>query len=332
MMELKRMVRKLFLLAMISAVLISFGCEQKPVTSDNHNEETPEPDPIPDPVSGDKTFTVDGVSFVMKSLDEVTDGNLGAEEHFDNKPRTVSLSSYLVAETQITQELWEKIMGNNPSKFKDIPAENGEAPKKRPVENINWYQAITFCNKLSIKQNLEPCYTVTVSGEVVDFSKITFNEIPKAKNEDWSKASMDMSKNGFRLPTETEWEWAAKGGKNEKWAGTDEKAKLKEYAWYKDEDGGDSGKKTHEVKKKQPNGYGLYDMSGNVYEWCWDRYDADKPPQNGNDPTGSDSGIPRVTRGGSFGEVANNTACAYRFSIPPWYVNRSLGFRVVCRP
>ena len=158
-------------------------------------------------------------------------------------------------------------MGTNPSYFKNA---------KNPVECVIRYQCIAFCNKLSLKLGLTPCYTVTVSGNPIDFETLAYNDIPSLDNADWNKAVLDMSKNGFRLPTEAEWEWAAKGGTENKWAGTDTESKLVNYAWY----GANSNNKTHEVKKKLPNGYGLYDMSGNVWEWCWDWYN-DSTPANG---------------------------------------------------
>ena len=140
-----------------------------------------------------------------------------------------------------------------------------------------------------------------------------------------------MSKNGFRLPTEAEWEWAAMGGKNYRWAGTDTKSELKNYAWYKNDDGGDANNKTHQVKMKQPNAYGLYDMSGNVWEWCWDRYSR-TTPTGGQDPAGAASGVIRVDRGGSWVTDADNAARAYRDNGGPGVRSSSLGLRLVSRP
>ena len=142
-----------------------------------------------------------------------------------------------------------------------------------------------------------------------------------------------MSKNGFRLPTEAEWEWAAKGGTDDKWAGTNIKSELKNYAWYKNDDGGDANGKTHEVKKKLPNGYGLYDMSGNVYEWCWDWYKNETPAGGQTDPMGVDSGFERVKRGGSWDFTTFNAARAYREkSLPDNCNSNNLGLRLACRP
>ena len=125
---------------------------------------------------------------------------------------------------------------------------------------------------------------------------------------------MDMNKKGFRLPTETEWEWAALGGTQHKWAGTNEKTQLKDYAWYVNSDGGDANNTTHEVGTKTANGYGLRDMSGNVQEWCWDIYDNPLPNPLPSDYTGADpgTGTDRVVRGGHWGTDSNDAACAYR--------------------
>ena len=275
----------------------------------------------------DITYDIEGIEFTMKGIAAVNDALLGDNIYSNNKPHTVSLSAYLIGETEVTQELWEKVMDKNPSFFKSNPA-SGESQGKRPVENINWYHAIAFCNKLSLKLGLDPCYTVKVGGYPVNFKALTFADIPAGSiNADWDNAELDMNKNGFRLPTEAEWEWAAKGGKYYKWAGTDTETELTNYAWYSS----NSGDKTHEVKKKAPNGYGLYDMSGNVVEWCWDWYGT-IPASLGADYTGPDSGSRRVSRDGSWKGNAYNCPVVYRdFYSPDSRINR-LGIRLACRP
>ena len=274
----------------------------------------------------DKTYTVGSVAFTMKGIAAVNDASLGHDDYDNNKPHTVSLSAYLIGETEVTQELWQAVMGNNPSGFTGTPAE-GKRQGKRPVENVNWYQAIAFCNKLSIKLGLDPCYTVKVGGSPVDFATLSFDQIPTGNNADWNKAELDMNKKGFRLPTEAEWEWAAKGGTDNKWAGTNTDAELKNYAWY----ALNSGSKTHEVKKKDPNGYGLYDMTGNVWEWCWDWYGT-IPASLGADYAGPASGSLRVERGGSWNYGAYDCTVGVRGNSSPGLRSNRLGFRLACRP
>ncbi|MGI5067698.1 formylglycine-generating enzyme family protein [Treponema denticola] len=278
----------------------------------------------------DKTYTVGSVEFTMKGIAAVNDASLGHNDYNNNKPHTVSLSAYLIGETEVTQELWQAVMGNNPSWFNGSSGKEpaaGEAQKKRPVENVNWYDAIAFCNKLSIKLGLEPCYTVKVGGTPLNFANLSFELIPTTDNPDWNKAELDMNKKGFRLPTEAEWEWAAKGGTDYKWAGTNTEAELTNYAWYYS----NSGYKTHEVKKKSPNGYGLYDMSGNVWEWCWDWY-GDLSASLGADYAGPASGYYRVFRSGSWYFNAKDCTVGIRNHISPAYSCDYLGFRLACRP
>ena len=275
------------------------------------------------PASADKTYTVGGISFTMKGIAAVTNGTLGHAGYSNNAEHTVSLTAYRIGETEITQELWEKVMSNNPSGFSSSP-ESAEMQEKRPVESVNWYECIAFCNELTKQAGLgeSECLYYSDAG----YTKVYTKEDADARKEVYLYTA--MNKKGFRLPTEAEWEWAAKGGTTDKWAGTNKKSELKDYAWYD----ANSGDKTHEVKKKTANRYGLYDMSGNVWEWCWGWY-KDSTPAGGQDPTGSaDSGFLRVGRGGSWKDVANFAARAYRGNFDPDDSYYFVGLRVVCRP
>ena len=153
-------------------------------------------------------------------------------QNIDRQMILVPGRTYSILKTEVTQELYESVMGENPSEF------NGE--KNLPVEKVIWYDAVEFCNRLSKKAGLEPAYSI--NGSSVEWNR---------------------NASGYRLPTVEEWQYAAKGGQDYKYSGS---GNLGEVGWYKD----NSESKTHPVAQKVPNGYGLYDMSGNVAELCWD--------------------------------------------------------------
>ena len=309
-----------------------------------------------------KTYEVGSVEFDMRQIPAVKGAQLGYKDvtgfmdFSDNMPYTANLSAYSIGETEVTQKLWKEVMGSNPSFFdnsgnKQLPGMDGEylvntkvalgeEQEKRPVENVSFFQMIAFCNKLSIKLGLQPCYTVKDKDngdQPIKFETFDVSKIPTDKDERWLGVEVDMSKNGFRLPTEAEWEWAAKGGKgNIAWAGTNKMTALKYYAWYNDKTGGDSGERTHEVKKKKPNGYGLYDMSGNVGEVCWDVYENTTPPDGLTDPTGAEKPVDdrdnRSMRGGDW--FFNTKSCRIAMRSPSpnvWEPLVYTGLRLVKR-
>ena len=295
---------------MLAAMVLFIGCPNA-AGGNSGGSITP-------PASDDKTYTVEGIGFTMKGIAAVTNGNLGHNDEGNNGVHTVSLTAYRIGESEVTQELWQAVMGENPSWFKSSP-DGSEVQAKRPVESVNWYECIAFCNELTKKvpELGESQCVYTVDGHTYGTTDATAKKEP----------AMDMNKKGFRLPTEAEWEWAAMGGTENKWAGTDKENELKDYAWYK----ANSSGKTHEVKQKQANGYGLYDMSGNVWEWCWDWY-SNSTPTGGKDPQCADSGSYRVARGGGWGNDADFAARAYRDFSNPDYSFNFLGLRVVSRP
>jgi formylglycine-generating enzyme len=204
-----------------------------------------------------------------------------------------------------------------------------------PVVNVNWYDAIEYANWLSLRMGLDTVYTI---------DKQTRD--PNNRNEraelKW-RVGLRTGVNGYRLPTEAEWEYAARAGRADRWAGCSEEAELREYAWYGevgfDANGnviktgipGNSGARSQAVGKKKPNAYGLYDMSGNASEWCWDWFDRyrEREPIGYSGPF---AGAGRVLRGGSWGDDPQGCRVAYRGSVDPGYRVIDLGFRLARTP
>ena len=244
------------------------------------------------------------------------------------KEAKVVLSSYYICDHEVTQAEWQSVMGNNPSEFQGdgetVKVATGENQNNRPVEQVSWYDAIAYCNKRSINESLEPCYAVT---GITDWGSLNYSDIPTDTDSAWDNATCDFSKNGYRLPTEAEWEIAARGGVvGDVYAGTNDVNELGNYAWWSDNSNG----RTHEVKKKSPNAYGLYDMSGNVWELCWDWFDS-YDTTNPIDPKGPDSGQWHILRGGCYSDNANdnyNSRVAIRNNRWPYDRFIEMGFRI----
>ena len=235
-------------------------------------------------------------------------GSPGTEpgRYTDETQYQVTLSAFNICKYQVTQEFYQLVMGSNPSYFDSNPS-SGEVQGRRPVENVSWYNAVSFCNELSKLEGLNPAYTI--SG-----TDVTWNR----------------SANGYRLPTEAEWEYACRAGTTtafnngvtQNWQNS---AAVNELGWYSS----NSGSRTHEVGKKQANKWGLYDMHGNVYEWCWDWYGT-YPNTAETDPAGPSSGSYRVRRGGGWDSIAQNARSAYRVYGNPSNWGYRIGFRLAC--
>ena len=201
-------------------------------------------------------------------------------------------------QTEVTQEIYEFVMGENPSCFQgdEHPPAEGELQEKRPVECVSFYEATCFCNKLSIMFGLAPVYSVGGITDVTKWYYICWG--------DPSYVKQNLNANGFRLPTIEEWNYAYS---DSFYAGS---SNIDETAWYKE----NSSDKTHEVGKKKANKYGLYDMCGNVTEWCWN----------------SSSNLPTAYRGGSYRNSAERSKGGNAASVDIYRDQNYLGFRIVC--
>ena len=235
--------------------------------------------------------------------------------------QNVTLSSFWISPYEVTQAEFKSIMtGNtngiasNPSYFPDNPAA-GEVQERRPVDTVRWYEAIVYCNLLSIKEGLTPCYTIKGFTDPADWGVRPDSQIHDNYYY-WNSVTCDFDANGYRLPTEAEWEYAARGGKpgmtdsswNNIYSGS---TTPDDVAWYT----GNSDSKTHEVGKKQANALGLYDMSGNLKEWCWNR-----------ESEGNDS---RVMGGGYYSSAEGGCQVTAFDSNFPISQSPDQGFRVV---
>ena len=228
---------------------------------------------------------------------------------FDQPLHTVKITGFYMAKYEVTQKEWTAVMGSNPSYFEG---------DNLPVENVSWYDAVEYCNRLSEKEKLTPAYTIDKNRK---------DENNDNENDDlkWT-VQWNRNANGYRLPTEAEWEYAAKGGNgspgNYTYAGS---TNADEVAWFWDNSVGS----TQKVGAKKPNGLGLYDMSGNVYEWCWD-WKGEYSSGSQTDPIGASSGSLRVYRGGSWRHNGQAVSSAFRHNgAPPTARGNILGFRWV---
>jgi formylglycine-generating enzyme required for sulfatase activity len=269
--------------------------------------------------------------------------------------RDVTLSGFTIAKYETTWELWEEVRTwagthgysiANPGREGHGTNGTGTAAeavrKLRPVTTINWRDAIVWCNAYSEMSGRDPVYyTDTGYGTVLKISTNTSGVSTEADT-----AVMKPGANGYRLPTEAEWEYAGRDGNGgvisaDKWAGTNAEGSLGTYAWYYDNSSnpgtGNSAYGAHPVGTKNPNSKGLYDMTGNVWEWCWDWHNIDVTNNDAaygspvTNPAGpSVAGSYRVVRGGSWDNFASFCALSSRNNGSPDHRSNFFGFRVVC--
>lgn len=254
--------------------------------------------------------TDDGLVLITGGTFQMGSPESEMQRETDETQHEVTVSDFYIGSTEVTGSEYEEIMGENPSEFKG---------DNLPVENVSWYDAIEYCNILSEKEGFEPVYTI--DGE----------------NVTW-----DRSANGYRLPTEAEWEYAARAGTttpfNTETSISDEEANYYGHYPYGIEENyfsqsnletqpGQYRQTTVEVNSFNPNKWGLYNMHGNVAEWCFDYY-GEYDLENTNNPTGPETGTLKVNRGGAWNDYAKHLRSAYRASTTPSQAMSTIGFRI----
>lgn len=217
------------------------------------------------------------VKIYANEMAEIPGGEIVLRDDRIKHKWKVEIKPFLLAKHPVTQDLYYSITKESPSSF---------IGKQNPVENVSWYDAIRFCNLLSKREGLKECYSISINGE--DF---IFND----------------ESDGYRLPTEAEWEYSCRAGTTDVIYG-----EIDKIAWYKENSNG----KTQEVGKKEPNAWGLYDMLGNVWEWCWDVYDEKV------------YGSYRIFRGGGWSDTARGCLASNRRRSHPTFYIDDLGLRL----
>jgi len=256
--------------------------------------------------------TVTAQSLVPNNFVKIESGtfNMGSpaseQQRGDNESpqHQVTVSAFYMGKDLVMQNDYQELMGSNPSKFRGW---------NMPVERVTWFDAVEYCNKLSQKEGLNPAYTINGTGN--------------SRTVIWNRDA-----NGYRLPTEAEWEYACRAGTTTPFSTgnniTTDQANYDGNYPYSNYARGQWREKTTNVGSFPANAWGLFDMHGNVFEWCWDWYGIyESSPQT--DPIGAESGSYRVLRGGSWFDNGRYIRSANRNSSSPFLRSHSVGFRLV---
>ena len=216
---------------------------------------------------------------------------MGDKDEVDATPHEVVLSAFYIDKHLVTQAQYQKAMGANPSRWKG---------DQNPVEQVRWSDAVRFCNKRSETEGLQPCYDLKT----------------------WK---CNFEADGYRLPTEAEWEYACRAGTTTAYFFGDTPSKLGDYAWFDKNSGG----RPRPVSQKLPNAWGLYDMCGNVWQWCNDFYKVDYYPEAPRDnPRGPSEGQTKVVRGGAWRFGDESCRSGYRYNENPGYADVCFGYDI----
>ena len=273
--------------ALLSVVAVLSSCEKK------QGATTPPPPLASQAPPAKPSPAQPGAQAAAADLVSIPAGRfiMGDPDEADAPPHEVTVSALLMDKNLVTQEQFQKLMGTNPSRWKG---------GQNPVEQLRWSDAVKFCNKRSAAEGLRPCYDLTT-------------------------LKCDFTAEGYRLPTEAEWEYACRAGTTTAYFFGTSPAKLGDYAWFEKNAGGHP----RPVGQKQANAWGLQDMAGNVWQWCNDFYQVDyyqaSPKQN---PTGPAEGKNKVLRGGAWRFSADNCRSGYRYNENPGSADVCFGYDI----